>query len=54
MRKNEARQSEIQTRIRLAEKPTLKYQPSKTFNDLRSTVMVTIGIGGALLFKKFS
>ena len=29
--KNEARQSEIQTRIRLAKKPSLKYQPSKTF-----------------------
>ena len=42
--KNEARQSEIETRIRLAKRPTLKYQPSKTFNDVRSTVMVALGI----------
>ena len=31
--KNEARQNKIETRIRLAKKPTLKYQPSKTFNE---------------------
>ena len=42
--KNEARQNEIETRIRLAKRPTLKYQPSKTFNDVRSTVMVALGI----------
>ena len=29
--KNEAKQSEIETRIRLNKRPTLKYQPSKTF-----------------------
>ena len=52
--KNEARQNEVQTRIRLAKKPTLNYQPSKTFNDLRSAVIVALGIGGGLVFKKIS
>ena len=52
--KNEARQNEVQTCIRLAKKPTLNYQPSKTFNDLRSAVIVALGIGGGLVFKKIS
>ena len=43
--KNEARQSEIETRIRHAKRPTLNYQPSKTFNDVRSSVMIALGIG---------
>lgn len=40
--KNEARQNELETRIRLAKKPTLKFQPSKTFNEVRATVMSKI------------
>ena len=52
--KNEAQQSEMQARIRLAQKLTLTYQLSKSFNDLRSAVMVAIGVGGALLLKKIS
>ena len=51
--KNEARQSEIQTRIRLAKKPSLKYQPSKTFNEIRASVMVAFGIGAGLVTSKF-
>ena len=51
--KNEARQSEIETRIRLAKKPTLKYEPSKTFNEIRASVMVALGIGVGLVTSKF-
>ena len=50
--KNEARQSEIKTRIRLSKKPTLKYQRSKTFNEIRASVMVTLGVGTGLLVNK--
>ena len=51
--KNEACQSEIETRIRLAKKPTLKYEPSKTFNEIRASVMVALGIGVGLVTSKF-
>ena len=51
-KKNEARQSEIETRIRLNKRPTLKYQPSKTFNEIRASVMVTLGVGTGLLVIK--
>ena len=51
--KNEARQSEIETRIRLAKKPALKYQPSKTFNEIRASVMVMLGLGAGLFTNKF-
>ena len=51
--KNEARQSEIETRIRLAKRPTLNYQPSKTFNEIRASVMVALGIGAGLVTSKF-
>ena len=51
--KNEARQSEIQTRIRLAKRPTLKYQPSKTFNELLASVMVALGIGTGFVASRF-
>ena len=50
--KNEARQSKIETRIRLAKRPALKYQPSKTFNEIRASVMVTLGVGTGLLVNK--
>ena len=42
--KNEARQSEIETRIRLSKRPTLKYQPTKIVNEIRTPVMVALGI----------
>ena len=51
--KNEARQSEIETRIRLAKRPALKYQPSKAFNEIRASVMVTLGVGMGLPVNKF-
>ena len=51
--KNKARQSEIETRIRLAQKPTLKYEPSKTFNEIRASVMVALGIGAGFVASKF-
>ena len=50
--KNEVRQSEIETRTRLAKRPALKYQPSKTFNEIRASVMVTLGVGTGLLLSK--
>ena len=50
--KNEARQSETERRIRLANRPALKYQPSKTFNEIRASVMVTLGVGTGLLANK--
>ena len=50
--KKEARQSELQTRIRLAKRPTVNFQPSKTFNEIRATVMVVLGIGGGLAVGK--
>ena len=52
--KNEARQSEIETRIKLAKRPVPKYQPSKTFNEIRASVMVTLGVGTGLLVNKLS
>lgn len=51
--KNEARQSEIETRIRLAQKPILKYEPGKTFNEIRASVTVALGIGAGLVTSKF-
>lgn len=51
--RNEARQSEIQTRIRLAKKPTLQYQPTTTFNNVRASVMVASGVGLGLVTSKF-
>ena len=50
--KNEARQSEIETRIRHAKRPALKYQPSKTFNEIRASAMVTLAVWTGLLVKK--
>ena len=50
--KNEARQSEIETRIRHAKRPALKYQPSKTFNEIRASAMVTLAVGTGLLVNK--
>ena len=52
--KNEARQSEIETRIRLnnSKRLILNYQPSKTFNKIRASVMVTLGVGGRLVVNK--
>lgn len=53
LEKNEARQSEIETRIRLGKKPTLNYQPSKTFNEVRASIMVALGVGAGLVTSKF-
>ena len=52
--KNEARQSEIETRIRLnnSKRLILNYQPSKTFNKIRASIMVTLGVGGRLVVNK--
>lgn len=51
--KNEARRSEIETRIRLAKKPALNYQPSKVVNEVRASVMVVLGIGSGFIAHKF-
>ena len=52
--KNEARQREIETRIRLnnSKRSVLNYQPSKTFNEIRASVMLTLGVGAGLVANK--
>lgn len=51
--KNEAKQSELETRVRLSQRPTLKYQPSKSFNEVRASVMVVLGVGVGLFTSRF-
>lgn len=49
---NEARESEIQTRICLNQRPVLKFQPSKTFNDFRTSILLVMGVGlGTAVYK---
>ena len=52
LEKNEAKQSELETRIRLSQKPALKYQPSTAFNNLHSSIFLVLGVGSGYVVSR--
>ena len=52
LEKNEAKQNELETRIRLSQKPALKYQPSTTFNNLHSSILLVLGVGSGYVVSR--
>lgn len=50
--KNDAKQSEVETRIRLSRRPQLKYEGSQTFNSVHSTILLVLGISSGYVVSR--